>query len=86
VGAENALAADREGIRISAAYGGGAWKWSLFKRVREMRGFFFFDMQIGQAMVVPVDAFKGENLAAFRRLLLDAGFSPDGHPVDAPPR
>jgi len=84
LGAENSLAADRRGVRIGAAYGGGAWKWSLFKRIRESQGYLFLDMGTGQAMVVPIDAFDAENLATFRRLLLDAGFSPDGHAVDPP--
>jgi hypothetical protein len=83
VSAETTLAADRHGIRLTAPYGGGAWKWSLFKRVRENRGFIVLDMQIGQGLIVPVDAFDGPNLTAFRRLLLDAGFSPDGKPVQA---
>jgi ADP-ribose pyrophosphatase len=80
--AENTLTADEHGVRITAPYGGGAWKWSLFKRVRESRGFLVFDMQLGQGMLVPVDAFDPPNLAAFRRLLLDAGFSPDGKLVE----
>ena len=82
VAAETTLAADQQGVRIAAPYGGGAWKWSLFKRVRETRGFLVLDMQIGQGLLVPVDAFDGPNLAAFRRLLLEAGFSPDGKPVE----
>jgi hypothetical protein len=82
VRADNTLAADRHGIRIAAAYGGGAWKWSLFKRVREIRGFLVLDMQIGQGFVIPVDAFDTPNLTAFRRLLVDAGFSPDGKPIE----
>lgn len=82
VTAENVLTADAAGVRVTAPYGGGAWKWSLFRRVREFSGFMLLDMQIGQGVLVPVDAFDPANLAAFRKLLLDAGFSPDGKPID----
>ena len=84
VSAETHLAADRAGVRVTAAYGGGAWRWSLFRRVRESRGFLILDMQIGQGILIPIDAFDPPNLAAFRRLLMDAGFSPDGRPIDNP--
>ncbi len=75
------IQADERGLRYVSSLGSGVYAWSSFKRVRERGGFFFLDSGIGSNIFVPVRAFDPEALARFRRLLLDAGFSPDGHPV-----
>ena len=74
--------ADADGLRVVAPYGAGSYLWSVFRRIRERGGFFFLDMLTGTNLLVPVDAFDEENLVNFRRLLLEAGFSPDGKLID----
>ncbi|MCI0585089.1 MAG: NUDIX domain-containing protein [Chloroflexi bacterium] len=76
------LEADRAGFRLSTSAGAGAQRWDTFRRVREGGGFLFLDTLAGTNMVIPLDAFDAPGLAAFRRLLLEAGFSPDGKPID----
>jgi ADP-ribose pyrophosphatase len=78
------LEADRAGFRLSTSTGGGAQRWDTFRRVREGGGFLFLDTLAGTNFVIPLGAFDAPGLAAFRRLLLDAGFSPDGKPIDRP--
>ena len=76
------LDADDLGVRISAPYGAGAYRWGTFRRTRERGGFLFLDILTGQNFIIPLDAFQASDLALFRKLLLQAGFSPDGKPLD----
>lgn len=77
------LEADDLGVRISAPYGAGTYRWDTFRRTRERGGFLFLDILTGQNFIIPIDAFEPSALAVFRALLLRAGFSPDGKPIDA---
>ncbi|MEO8469299.1 MAG: NUDIX domain-containing protein [Chloroflexota bacterium] len=76
------LEADDLGVRISAPYGAGAHRWDTFRRTRQRGGFLFLDILTGQNFIIPIDAFEPSALATFRALLLRAGFSPDGKPID----
>ncbi len=76
------IEADDLGLRIQASYGAGSYRWDMFRRVRERGGFLFLDMMTGMNVLIPVADFDEANLATFRRLLLDAGYSPDGRTVD----
>ena len=76
------IEADDVGLRIHASYGAGSYRWGMFRRVRERGGFLFLDMMTGMNVLIPVAAFDEPNLATFRRLLADAGYSPDGRVVD----
>ena len=76
------IEADVAGLRIQAAYAAGSYRWDAFRRVRERGGFLFLDMMTGMNLLIPVAAFDEPNLATFRRLLVDAGYSPDGRIVD----
>jgi ADP-ribose pyrophosphatase len=73
---------DRAGFRLTSSSGTGAQRWDTFRRVRERRGFFFLDTLAGTNLVIPANAFDAPALASFRRLLVDAGFSPDGALID----
>jgi hypothetical protein len=74
--------ADEEGLRYTSPFGSGSSPWNAFKRVREMSGYFFLDSGVGANMILPLRAFDDESLAHLHRILFDAGFSPDGKPVD----
>jgi len=74
--------ADEAGIRFASPFGSGIYPWSAFKRVREMGGFFFLDTGVGANVFIPLSAFDDGGMARFRALLVRAGFSPDGRPVD----
>lgn len=76
------MEADRSGVTLHGPTGTSGNRWSTFRRVREGGGFFFLDTLAGQNWILPLDAFDAAGLAAFRRLLVEAGFSPDGRPVD----
>ena len=78
------LEADDLGVRISAPYGAGAYRWDTFRRTRERGGFLYLDILTGQNFIIPIDAFEPSALAVFRALLLRAGFSPDGKAIDRP--
>jgi ADP-ribose pyrophosphatase len=52
--------------------------WDAFVRVREIGGWFFLDTGAGANYPVPKLAFSPEDLAAFRKLIADAGFGMDG--------
>lgn len=82
VDAELRLDADELGVRISAPYGAGAYRWDTFRRARERGGFLYLDVLTGQNFIIPIDAFEPSALATFRKLLLRAGLSPDGKPID----
>ena len=74
--------ADEAGLRYASPFGSGTYPWSAFKRVREMGGFFFLDTGVGANVFIPLSAFDDGGMARFRALLVRAGFSPDGRPVD----
>ena len=78
---KSSIAADDVGLRYETPFASGAYPWSAFRRVREMDGFMFFDTGIGPSLFVPLSAFRPEALSHLRKLLLGAGFSTDGHPV-----
>jgi ADP-ribose pyrophosphatase len=78
----NLLSVDHTGMTYGSPFGSGAYRWDTFRRVREMQGFFFLDTGVGANIIVPIRAFTPEQLSRFRRLLVEVGFSPDGHPVE----
>jgi len=75
------IEADLAGFRMTSASGSGSQPWAAFRRVRESRGCFFLDTLAGAHLIIPHAAFDSPGLATFRRLLIDAGFSPDGVPL-----
>jgi ADP-ribose pyrophosphatase len=80
-GKKSSIAADDVGIRYDTAFATGTYPWSAFRRVREHDGFMFFDTGIGPSLFVPLAAFRPEALSHLRKLVLAAGFGPDGRPV-----
>jgi ADP-ribose diphosphatase len=78
----SAIAADDAGLRYDSPFGNGMYRWAAFKRVRELDGFVFFDTGVGPSLFVPLSAFRPEALMHLRRLLLAAGFSPNGRLTD----
>jgi ADP-ribose diphosphatase len=78
----SAIAADDVGLRYDSPFGNGMYRWAAFKRVRELDGFVFFDTGVGPSLFVPLAAFRPEALSHLRRLLVTAGFSPDGRLTD----
>jgi ADP-ribose pyrophosphatase len=82
LGGTSSIAADDVGLRYDSPFGSGVYPWAAFRRVREVDGFLFFDTGVGASLFVPLSAFRVEALSHLRRLLLAAGFSPDGHLID----
>jgi hypothetical protein len=80
-GATSSVAVDDVGLRYDSPFGSGVYAWGAFKRVRELDGFVFFDSGVGPSLFVPLSAFRPDALSRLRRLLVAAGFSPDGHPI-----
>jgi ADP-ribose pyrophosphatase len=77
-GTTSAIAADDVGLRYDSPFGNGMYRWAAFKRIRELDGFVFFDTGVGPSLFVPLSAFRPEALSHLRRLLVAAGFSPNG--------
>jgi hypothetical protein len=75
---EYELRADERGVAFAYPTSQGAYAWSTFRRTYLAGGYYLLDS--GAGVVVPVPE------TAFARLLLDAGFSPDGAPIDRPGR
>jgi hypothetical protein len=80
-GKESSIAADDVGLRYDTAFASGTYPWSAFRRVRERDGFMFFETGIGPSLFVPLAAFRPEALSHLRKLLIAAGFGPDGRPA-----
>lgn len=70
------------GVDFRSAFGQSHLSWETFTRVRETAGYFYFDTGVNN-LYVPKRAFGPEQLAAFRRIVAEAGFGPDGR---RPPR
>jgi ADP-ribose pyrophosphatase len=81
----NVLSADHTGVSYRSPFVSGEYRWGAFRRVREMQGFFFLDTGAGANIIVPVRAFSPQQLSSFRRLLVEVGFTRDGHPVERRP-
>ena len=52
--------------------------WQVYVRVREVGDWFFLDTGTGANYPIPKHAFSPADLAAFRKLIADAGFGMDG--------
>jgi ADP-ribose pyrophosphatase len=71
------MAASADGIDYRTALATSHLKWPTFKRLRETGRFFFLETGI-QVFYIPKRAFDPAQLSAFRKLVADAGFGPDG--------
>ena len=75
---------DPVGIDYVTPRGRSTLRWEAFRRIRESGRFFFLETGL-TVIYVPKRAFDADQLAAFRRLLAEAGFGPDGRRAAARP-
>jgi ADP-ribose pyrophosphatase len=78
VEAQTSIVIDSSGVTQSNPFGQSHVGWQLFSRIRELGDWFFLDTGTGANFYIPKRAFTPADLAAFRKLIADAGFGMDG--------
>jgi len=78
VEAQTFIVIDSSGVTQNNPFGQSHVGWQLFSRIRELGDWFFLDTGTGANFYIPKRAFTPADLAAFRKLIADAGFGLDG--------
>ena len=80
------LAFDERGIQSVGVASEADVRWAGIERITRSGPYLFVRFATGGTMLVPVAAFRPEQLEAFGRIALRNGLTLDGHRVDVPAR